>query len=188
MGKKTRNTKTCVVAAAGLALAAGAAHANFVDGPEGIGDLVWEDTNMNGIQDVGESGLPGVTVNLLNGSDDSLLGSTSTDASGNYLFRFDIYSSFNPYIADFKIEFVLPVGYSFSPQDQGSDDTVDSDADTSSGLSGLISGFDSNPDIIRYDIDAGMYQSFVPIPAAVWLFGSGLLGLIGIARRKTTNQ
>jgi len=26
--------------------------------------------------------------------------------------------------------------------------------------------------------------SVVPIPAAVWLFGSGLLGLIGIARRK----
>ncbi len=24
----------------------------------------------------------------------------------------------------------------------------------------------------------------VPLPAAVWLFGSGLLGLIGIARRK----
>ncbi len=27
--------------------------------------------------------------------------------------------------------------------------------------------------------------STVPIPAAIWLFGSGLLGLIGIARRKT---
>jgi hypothetical protein len=26
----------------------------------------------------------------------------------------------------------------------------------------------------------------VPIPAAVWLFGSGLLGLIGVARRKKT--
>ena len=26
--------------------------------------------------------------------------------------------------------------------------------------------------------------SAVPIPAAVWLFGSGLIGLIGIARRK----
>jgi hypothetical protein len=24
----------------------------------------------------------------------------------------------------------------------------------------------------------------VPIPAAVWLFGSGLLGLVGMARRK----
>ena len=27
--------------------------------------------------------------------------------------------------------------------------------------------------------------SAVPVPAAVWLFGSGLLGLIGIARKKT---
>jgi hypothetical protein len=25
----------------------------------------------------------------------------------------------------------------------------------------------------------------VPVPAAVWLFGSGLLGLVGIARRKS---
>ena len=25
----------------------------------------------------------------------------------------------------------------------------------------------------------------VPIPATVWLFGSGLIGLIGLARRKT---
>jgi hypothetical protein len=29
-------------------------------------------------------------------------------------------------------------------------------------------------------------ESVVPVPAAVWLFGSGLLGLIGIARRKET--
>ena len=29
--------------------------------------------------------------------------------------------------------------------------------------------------------------SSVPIPATVWLFGSGLLGLIGIARRKKTS-
>jgi len=28
-------------------------------------------------------------------------------------------------------------------------------------------------------------SSYVPIPPAVWLFGSGLLGLIGIARKKT---
>ena len=27
-------------------------------------------------------------------------------------------------------------------------------------------------------------QTAVPVPAAAWLFGSGLLGLIGIARRK----
>ena len=29
--------------------------------------------------------------------------------------------------------------------------------------------------------------SAVPVPAAVWLFGSGLLGLVGVARRKCTN-
>ena len=28
------------------------------------------------------------------------------------------------------------------------------------------------------------YRTVVPVPAAVWLFGSGLLGLIGVARRK----
>ena len=28
--------------------------------------------------------------------------------------------------------------------------------------------------------------SAVPVPAAVWLFGSGLLGLVGVARRSTT--
>ena len=27
-------------------------------------------------------------------------------------------------------------------------------------------------------------QAAVPVPAAAWLFGSGLLGLVGIARRK----
>ncbi|MEN8106895.1 MAG: VPLPA-CTERM sorting domain-containing protein, partial [Pseudomonadota bacterium] len=26
----------------------------------------------------------------------------------------------------------------------------------------------------------------IPIPAAVWLFGSGLIGLVGMARRKHT--
>jgi hypothetical protein len=30
----------------------------------------------------------------------------------------------------------------------------------------------------------GIQVSAVPVPAAVWLFGSGLLGLVGVARRK----
>jgi len=29
--------------------------------------------------------------------------------------------------------------------------------------------------------------SAVPVPAAMWLFGSGLLGLVGVARRKSAN-
>ena len=46
--------------------------------------------------------------------------------------------------------------------------------------------FDDVPDVI----DAVWYGTLsveftvVPVPAAVWLFGSGLLGLVGMARRK----
>ena len=29
---------------------------------------------------------------------------------------------------------------------------------------------------------------FVPIPPAIWLFGSGLLGLVGVARKKAPNN
>ena len=33
-------------------------------------------------------------------------------------------------------------------------------------------------------IDLSVITTVVPVPAAVWLFGSGLIGLIGVARRK----
>ncbi len=35
-------------------------------------------------------------------------------------------------------------------------------------------------------VDVDLQVSAVPVPAAVWLFGSGLLGLIGFNRRKQT--
>ncbi|MCG6937113.1 MAG: VPLPA-CTERM sorting domain-containing protein [Gammaproteobacteria bacterium] len=39
-------------------------------------------------------------------------------------------------------------------------------------------GFKSNATEITFT------QTVVPVPAAVWLFGTGLLGLVGVARRK----
>jgi hypothetical protein len=41
----------------------------------------------------------------------------------------------------------------------------------------------SNTGDTRSSVGTGFYSA-VPIPAAAWLFGSGLLGLVGIARRK----
>ena len=38
----------------------------------------------------------------------------------------------------------------------------------------------SAPELGQYGIEI----SQIPVPAAVWLFGSGLLGLVGIARRR----
>ncbi len=45
-----------------------------------------------------------------------------------------------------------------------------------------------DPQLYLYTLDGVAYELFkgfvIPIPAAVWLFGSGLFGLIGLARRK----
>lgn len=44
-----------------------------------------------------------------------------------------------------------------------------------------IAGFDTTNDVTSAQF-AG--SSPVPVPAAVWLFGSGLIGLVGVARKK----
>jgi len=46
--------------------------------------------------------------------------------------------------------------------------------------------FDENGDSTGFFLGPG--QQVIPLPAAVWLFGSGLLGLIGIARRRKTTE
>ena len=46
----------------------------------------------------------------------------------------------------------------------------------------------SNTFTMQFDNDSGLVAasvSAVPVPAAVWLFGSGLIGMVGVARRKT---
>lgn len=60
------------------------------------------------------------------------------------------------------------------------------------GGTGAISGngFDTTPTEWTLSANAagGTYSmtvTAVPVPAAVWLFGSGLIGLIAVARRKT---
>jgi hypothetical protein len=45
---------------------------------------------------------------------------------------------------------------------------------------------DIDGETVGADIDAiaAISTTVIPIPAAAWLFGSGLIGLIGLARRK----
>jgi hypothetical protein len=54
--------------------------------PMEAGNRVWRDVNQNGIQDAGEPGIAGVIVELYNAAGTTLLGTTTTDASGNYYF------------------------------------------------------------------------------------------------------
>ena len=52
-------------------------------------------------------------------------------------------------------------------------------------VAGPFPGFNANFDITSITVDS-ITTSPVPVPAAVWLFGSGLLGLVGVARRRKT--
>ena len=51
-------------------------------------------------------------------------------------------------------------------------------------MESLINGLNSTSAALPAELISFGTVSAVPIPAAAWLFGSGLLGLVGIARRK----
>lgn len=114
-----------------------------------VGDFVWKDVNNNGIQDAGEPGLGGIPVNLLNDTGTTVLQTTSTDANGRYTF--DTVPAGN-----YVLEIVIPsgLGVVFSPNDQGADDSVDSDVLPTTGRAGVVV---SSGDITT--IDAGLFVS-----------------------------
>ncbi|MDJ0923122.1 MAG: SdrD B-like domain-containing protein [Acidimicrobiia bacterium] len=87
-----------------------------------IGGRAWEDLNADGIQDPDENAISGITVRLFDAGG-AEVGSTITDGAGRYSFV-----GLMP--GDYHIEFAIPDGFAASPQDQGSDDTADSDIDT----------------------------------------------------------
>ena len=125
-----------------------------------IGDTVWLDANGNGIQDAGETGLASVPVQLLTCAG-SPVASTTTDANGHYLF-----SGLLP--GSYKVQVTAPTGYLFSPQDQGSDDTIDSDTD-GTGLTACTTLASGQTDTTW---DAGLYPP-ASIGDRVWLDANG---------------
>ncbi len=52
-----------------------------------LGDKVWWDIDKDGIQDSGEPGIPGVTVNLYVGASSTVYSTTQTNANGIYQFQ-----------------------------------------------------------------------------------------------------
>lgn len=102
-----------------------------------IGDRVWNDSNANGIQDLGEQGIANVTVNLWTGNETDPItknATTKTDENGNYYFK-------NLIKSIYWLEFIAPAAtdgtWIFSPQDQGTDNWIDSDPNAS-GIAGPI--------------------------------------------------
>jgi uncharacterized repeat protein (TIGR01451 family) len=133
--------------------------------PGRIGDFVWLDRDNNGIQDAGEPGISGVVVHLLNSSGQPVTDpdtgnpiTTTTNSSGYYSFTVN-------HAADYMVAFDLPADYFFSPQGQGGNNATDSDANSSTGRTGLITV--NYGDNIQ-TVDAGMYQK-VSVGDRVWL-------------------
>jgi hypothetical protein len=110
-----------------------------------VGDLVWDDTDADGLQDSEELGIEGVTVQLLNEEDD-VVDETVTDEAGYYEFPF-------VFPGTYRVK-VLALNW-FSPANQGSDDNIDSDVDSSgrSELFAVVAGDE------RRDIDAGLIDT-----------------------------
>ncbi len=118
----------------------------------GVGDFIWDDLNGNDDQDYGEPGIPGVTVELVLDSNGSTVATTTSDANGLYSFS-------NVTAGDYRIRVSnLPGGYQFAARNSGATDAVDSDVNTSSGLSDLFT-INNN---YNNTVDAGMSQNSFP--------------------------
>ncbi|DAB40122.1 MAG TPA: hypothetical protein CFH81_07925 [Sulfurovum sp. UBA12169] len=151
-----------------------------------IGDYVWYDDNYNGIQDAEEEGVEGLTVTLLD-ANGTVVATMLTDANGSY--GFDV----EPGI--YSIRFSgLPENYIFTKTNMGSDDAVDSDADSG----GMISSVSVESGEVDNTLDTGIYCTCYDVKSdgspALNHISAGLMILITLmlglffVRREELNQ
>ncbi|GAA3669201.1 hypothetical protein GCM10022267_64860 [Lentzea roselyniae] len=130
-----------------------------------LGDLVWVDTNRNGLQDAGEPGVQGVTVVLKKGDGTQVGTPKQTDAQGKYLFD---QLEDGTYMVCFDLS-TLPAqyaGYVFTGKDAG-DDTKDSDADAADGCTATTTlGAAKRQDLT---LDAGLVPPNNRLGDLVWV-------------------
>ncbi|NFY60391.1 YSIRK-type signal peptide-containing protein, partial [Staphylococcus aureus] len=118
-----------------------------------IGNYVWEDTNKNGVQELGEVGVKGVTVVAYDNKTNKEVGRTITDEKGGYLIP-------NLPNGDYRVEFSnLPQGYEVTPSKQGNNEELDSN-----GVSSVITvnGKDN------LSADLGIYKPKYNLGDYVW--------------------
>ncbi|MDR7683383.1 SdrD B-like domain-containing protein, partial [Staphylococcus argenteus] len=107
-----------------------------------LGDYVWEDTNKDGKQDSNEKGIKGVYV-ILKDSNGKELDRTTTDENGKYQFT-------GLSNGTYSVEFSTPTGYTPTTANAGTDDAVDSDGLTTTGVI---------KDADNMTLDSGFYKT-----------------------------
>ncbi|MFA5633103.1 MAG: VPLPA-CTERM sorting domain-containing protein [Porticoccaceae bacterium] len=119
-------------------------------------DEFWQHTNLSGTPET--SGLQ----ELARGA---TLGSTRWEFNRDYVFTFD----FGPHDLQIYVDDVLQ---------------FDLAGDFSNGRLGFYNFSQAQVIYSAFTVEEGSF-TVVPIPAAAWLLGSGLMGLLTVARRKT---
>ena len=135
-----------------------------------ISGYVWNDLNGDGIQNDGEPvevGVAGVTVSLqevmapssqatvIQARTTQAITSTITLADGSYRFT-DILAG------DYIVEVTAPEGATFTQQNQGDSELIDSDVNPSTGQTGI---FEVAANTEESNIDAGLqWGSFIYLP------------------------
>lgn len=115
--------------------------------PATIGDMIWDDTDGNGIREYEEYGMQNVIVNLLNSAGVPIM-TTTSDAGGNYLFE-DVAPGI--YSIEFDLS-ALSEAYTYSPAHVSGNPETDSDVNSA----GRTAQFVAESGDIIYGIDAGL--------------------------------
>jgi uncharacterized repeat protein (TIGR01451 family) len=113
-----------------------------------LGDFVWEDYDGDGIQDDGEPGVEGVTVNLKD-EDGNIIDSQETGPNGEYLF-----TELTP--GTYSVAFELPTGFTFTDLNEGGNEALDSDADPA--MNGMTETVTLDYGDNYEDLDAGILR------------------------------
>ncbi len=138
-----------------------------------LGNYLWLDRNLNGIQDSNELGVVDIKVELYDATTNKLIARTKTDGDGKYQF-----CKLKP--GRYKVKFALPNTYLFTLQNRG-DDMRDSDVD-SSGWTQVVTLEAGEKNLT---LDAGIYcecddykihpERYKKSSASISIFGSFVL-------------
>ena len=129
-----------------------------VDRPD-IGDYVFADLNADGVQDPGEDGISGVTVELYTAAG-AMVVSAQSDATGRYLFPEVVPGN---YFLQFPT--TTADGLVLAAADQAADDINDSDPDPATGRTPVFTAAGGQDDVTR---DAGYHAPPASISGLAW--------------------
>ncbi|HRX29803.1 MAG TPA: SdrD B-like domain-containing protein, partial [Saprospiraceae bacterium] len=121
-----------------------------------VGNLVWIDTNQDGVQDSSEPKVANVKVQAYNSNND-LIGETYTDGNGLYEIGYLQKQSY-------YLKFEAPSGYAFTAPNT-TNENEDSDVDDSNGP-GTTKLYALQPGNVYTNVDAGLAFSALPL---TWL-------------------